>query len=456
MSLPLQEILGGAVMVALFVTVIAIVEIMARKGLLTPETARKSIHLSGGLGCILFPFAITSWITVLCLAIIFGGILYLGENRDMLKALSSVERKSLGSMLFPVAILALFVLSEGRLWLYVSSLLVLVLADTAAALAGVRFGNRRFETVPGEWKSLEGSVVFGVVGFLAVYLSLLMLSDMPHLTCLLTALLMSLLLSGLEAVSIGGTDNLFVPLGTCFLLLKVPTKPQVEILFQSLSLVAIAISLYLLNKHYTTLRTRSLIIFILAGFAAWSLGSAEWMIPVAVGFVVYGQICSSCEPLPSDLTARVMLRPMYPPLFILFVANATWSFDFWFAPFIVAAATTSSLCIASRYRRDCCLDRLNGIKLAAALLLPITLSLLLCLPFQGKQIWHIFHYAVPLCAITALVYTRYKRTSDSGLPWDYAITCFTAAAALLYAGIQRFGLVPPLEPSTWMEVFRCA
>jgi dolichol kinase len=454
MSFPWREILGATTLLILFLSVIGVVETLMRKGRLAAETARKSIHVAGGLGCLLFPLLISSWISVLCLAVVFASILYLGENRKMLQSLSMVERRSCGSLLFPVAILMLFILSEGRIWLYVSSLLVLVLADTAAALAGTRFGRTFYETAPGESKSLEGTLMFCVVGFFSVYLSMVALSDIPHLTCILTALLMALLLGGLEAVSIGGTDNLLVPLGTCFLLLKLPTKPQAEILFQCLSFIGISMGIAIANSRQSTLRTRPLIIFILSSFAAWSLGSADWMIPIIVGFIVYNHICSSCDRLPAHLAARVLLRPMYPPLFILFAANATLEFDFWFAPYVVATATTTSLCVASRYRRGSNCQPLKGPRKLAAILLPITLSLLLSLPIQGKAIWATLPFALPLCAITALVYMRYKHSTISGFPWSYAITFYSGAAALIYAGFQRFGFVQPLEPSTWMEVFR--
>lgn len=454
MSLLVHEIIGGIGLVLLFLSVIAVVEVLARKWSLEAETTRKSVHLAGGMGCLLFPLLISSWITVLCLAIVFAGIFHFGEKKNILKSISSVERNSCGSLLFPVAILILFVVSNGRLWLYVSSLLVLVLADTAAALAGTRYGQTFFHTLAGERKSLEGSVMFGVVGFFSVYLPMLFLSDIPHLTCILTALLMSLLLSGLEAVSIGGTDNLLVPLATCFLLLKLPTKPQPEIAFQSLSLIGISAGLFIANKRQATLRTRPLIIFILSSFAAWSLGAADWMIPIIVGFIIYNKVCSSCKRLPINLEALVLLRPMYPPLFILFAANATSAFDYWFGPYLVATAASTSLCVVSRYRRENHCELLKGTRLWGAIILPITISLMFCLPIQGKAIWAAFPIAIPLCAISSLVYLRFKHNSASVFPWSHAITFYSGATALIYAGFQQLGMIQPLEPSTWMEVFR--
>lgn len=448
----MNDVLGATILLLLFFTVIVCAETLMRKGRLPAEIARKSIHLSGGLGCLLFPFLVSSWITVLCLASIFAAIFFLGENRNMLKSLSSVERRSCGSLLFPFSILILFIVSEGRLWLYIAALLVLVLADTAAALTGTRFGRTFYKTAPGEQKSAEGTAMFCLVGFFAVYLPLLFLSDIPHITCILTAALMALLLGGLEAVSIGGTDNLFVPLATSFLLLKIPTKPQPEILFQCLSFIGISLLVFKTNHKHQTLQTRPLIIFILTTYSAWSLGSADWMIPVVAGFVIYNQSCMRCVPLPADLGARELLRPLYPSLCILFVANATLKHDFWFAPFLVAMSTASSLCIVNRYRREAV--RLRRLPLATAAFVPILGSLLLCLPIQGKPILLALPTLIPLCAITTWVHNRLCKSPVSNFAWNYSIPLYATAASLAVAGLQTTGIIQPLEPSTWMEVFR--
>ena len=450
----IHEIVGSGILLCLFLGVIALAEWVTRKQWLAPEPARKSIHVTGGLGCVLFPFLVESWVSVLVLALLLALVLHLGEHSGKLRALASVDRKSYGSLLFPLAILFLFVMGQERLWLYVSALLVLVLADTAAALAGTRFGVNRFATSKGQMKSLEGTAMFGVVGFLCVYLSLLFLSDIPHVTCILTALLMAILLAGLEAVSIGGTDNLFVPIGTCFLLLKISTKPQTEILFQCISFLVIAGLVFVMNHRSQTFRTRPLIIFILACYATWTLGSAEWMLPMLVGFTLYLWFCRSCEPLPSPLSARQLLRPLYPLLIILFFANAKGAFDFWFVPFIVACASTTSMCIESRFRLYGHGNPLQGARLWTTLLLPSLLSLLACLPAQGTAVFSVLPFVVPLCALAGLAYHWSKLPTANDSWGNYAITVYSGLAALVYAGLQQAGAVQPLSPLTWMEVFR--
>jgi dolichol kinase len=445
--------LGAAILLLLFLGVIGTAETLIRRKRLAPEPARKLIHLAGGLGCLLFPFLISSWITVLILAALFGAVFYLGENRGLLRSLASVDRRSCGSMIFPLAIFLLFIISEGRIWLYVSALLVLVLADTAAALAGVRFGRTFYETAPGERKSLEGTLAFCAAGFLAVFLPLVSTAGFPPVTCALTALLMTLLLAALEAVSISGTDNLYVPLGTVYLLLKIPEKPQPEILFQCISLLGISAAIVILNRKHTTLRVRPLVLFLLTAYAAWTLGSAEWIIPVVTGFILYNRLCAGCRPL-SGLSARGLLRPLYPTLGILFLANSVREFDFWFLPFSAATATAASLCIVHRLRKEPVSARLSGLRLPAAVLLPIGAALLLLLPFRMDGIGRAALVALPLCGGTAAAYNRFAPLELPPFAWNFAIPILAAAVAGTIALLQTAGIAPVLEPTTWAEVFR--
>ena len=455
MSSPLHEVIGGTILMLLFASVVTTAEILMRRERLAAEHARKFVHLIGGLGCLLFPFMLNSWITVLIISSLFAAVFYVGETHKRLHCLCAVNRKSHGSLMFPMAVLMLFVLSNDRIWLYVSALLVLVLADTAAAMAGTRFGRILFRTAPGESKSLEGTLAFCLVGFFTVYVPILLLSDFSHLSCILTALLMAFLLAGLEAVSIGGTDNLFVPIATSFLLLKVPDKPPEEILFQCISLIGVAYLVWRINIRHTILQPRLLIIHIMVTYAAWSLGSIDWMLPLLMGFIIYDRTCSRCEPLPLDLTAKELLRPLAPPLIILFAANATGRLSFGFAPFLTATAIGTSLCIINRNRAESTPQRLKGTQLAVTALLPCALPLLMCVPIQGLAALNTMPTLLALCAATALIYNRLARIPVTPFAWNYAIPLISIGAALTCAGLQYHGIMPTMRPSTWMEVFRC-
>lgn len=218
---------------------IGIVEWLARHTSIPPEWSRKLVHLGGGAGCLLFPWLLSHPLAVLVLAVGFGVSLWLAEKGGLLQSLCRVERQSYGSLYYPFAIAALFWLTHDDYGLYMSAVLVLTVADTAAALVGARFGRVRFRTGGvGESKSLEGSIAFWVVTFLAVLLPLVLVkSDVSVMQSLLSAFLAATLLTMVEAVSIGGRDNLFVPLIAAFLLLKTVTKSTPELMMQSVSIL---------------------------------------------------------------------------------------------------------------------------------------------------------------------------------------------------------------------------
>jgi hypothetical protein len=179
------------------------------------------------------------------------------------------------------------------------------------------------------------------------------------------------------------------------------------------------------------------------------------MIPLFVGFILYNRLCAPCLPRPPDPSARKLLRPLYPSLLILFYANATFELSVWHGPFIAATATATSLCVIDRFLGDPSHPLLGGWRLAAATLLPGTLSLLLCLPIQGRVALLAIPSLVSVCAAVTLFYKGLARVFPSAIPWKYSVSIGAGVAAFVYAGIQCAGLVPALDPSTWKEVFRC-
>ena len=141
-----SEPLGACFLIGLFAALIGLAEFLARRTAMAPEWTRKLVHLGGGLGCLLFPLLVNNPITVLVLALCFGGIFWIGERRRWLLCLCRVSRKSRGSVYYPFAIAVLFWLTAERYGLYLSAVLVLTVSDTAAALVGSRYGRIRYRT----------------------------------------------------------------------------------------------------------------------------------------------------------------------------------------------------------------------------------------------------------------------------------------------------------------------
>ena len=77
-----------------------------------------------------------------------------------------------------------------RLVLYVVPLLLLAVADAAAALVGVGFGRRLYRTIGG-WKTMEGSAAFLACAFLCVFIALIWSGDAAPWEALVVASLIA-------------------------------------------------------------------------------------------------------------------------------------------------------------------------------------------------------------------------------------------------------------------------
>jgi hypothetical protein len=177
------------------------------------------------------------------------------------------------------------------------------------------------------------------------------------------------------------------------------------------------------------------------------------MLPIIAGFILYNRLCTRCNPL-HGLSARELLRPLYPTLGILFLANSLHEFNFWFAPFTVATSTAASLCVINRQRKETNPIRLRGPRLLATALFPISITFLLFLPFQMDHIPQALLIALPLCGLITLSYNRLIPRSLTPFTWNYAVPLCAVAAALMLAGLEAVGIAPILEPTTWAEVFQ--
>ena len=196
-----------------------------------PERVRKLMHV--GSGCLALPFpwlfhGLDSVVVVASVGLL--GMLAVRRlpllNRACGSVLGGVERRSLGDLYFPVAIGFVFAMAEGDPVLYTVPILVLTLADTAAALVGICYGCLRFRT-PGGLKSVEGCAAFFAVALLCTALPAAAWTSLEPARVLLVAALVAGLLTAVEAVSFAGSDNLTVPAAAYGLLqLALPLGPN--------------------------------------------------------------------------------------------------------------------------------------------------------------------------------------------------------------------------------------
>lgn len=239
------------------------------------EWTRKLVHAGGGVAAAFLPWLFASHWTVLALTGVMAVLL--GTSlRHSLPSVTSVERSSRGELWFPIVVYLLFVIGRHQPVFYLIALSSLAVSDTVAALLGRVYGRRAY-MVEGNRKSLEGSAAFLIVTFLAVHLTLLLATPLERDVCVMVALQIALLTASAEAISVGGSDNLVVPLGTYYLLLKMTDKPAPEIVVQLLVQIGLLLAMLLVLWRTRLVTFGGAIAAHLVLYAAFSLGGPLWV-----------------------------------------------------------------------------------------------------------------------------------------------------------------------------------
>ncbi|HTG36462.1 MAG TPA: hypothetical protein VLB76_26390 [Thermoanaerobaculia bacterium] len=428
-----------------------IAELWRRLGNPKPEHTRKLVHLGGGIACLFFPFLVRSPWVVLAMSLPLTALFVAGSRFGFLKSLHGIGRRSRGAEYYPLSVFLVFLMTPGRPWLYLAAVLVLAVGDAFAALIGSRYGVIRYE-VEDERKSLEGSLVFLVIAFLAIHLPVLLLTDLPRPVCVLAALLVAALVTGFEAISLEGADNLFIPLAVVVILGKITTKPLSEVIFQNLSLLAICLGVGLAAWRFRSFNVGGAITFILFAYGTWSLGSWMWSLPVFLGFAGYLAAWLRFAPPGhgSGLKVRTVVRALLPPFSMLVLSNSLARNEFFFAPYLAASAAVLAFSLDTGVFR---LERRRSGPLAAlgVALFGTTLAVV------GPCIGHWQAPWKPLLAIlaTTAVATLANATIELRDPaasrsrdwtaWRFLLS-FAAAGAIL--GLQALGMIPLWDPGS--------
>jgi len=184
----------------------------------TGEYSRKMLHVGMGLLLCPLPWLFDRPWPVVLLCGVYVGLLVarrflVALDNHVGSVIDGVGRRSVGEFLFPIAVAIVFVLARGDRSAFVASMLVLTLADAAAAVVGRRYGLCHYAS-PGGCKSVEGSLAFATVAFASTHLTLLLLGGAGRVECVLIALIVALVTMMAEALVTGGWDNLVLPIGT--------------------------------------------------------------------------------------------------------------------------------------------------------------------------------------------------------------------------------------------------
>jgi phytol kinase len=299
----------AAVLAALGLALVALRRVQVRRGL-SAEATRKGLHVTMSAVSLALPWLFDrAWPVVVLTALAVGAMLAVrlvpALRREVGGVLHEVGRQSLGDVCFPVAVCALYLVAGDSPVLYAIPILLLGLADPAAALTGARHGLAPYTTVEGT-KSREGSVAFAAVAFLCVHVPLLLFTPVGRPESLWIAAIVAALATIVEAVSWQGLDNLFVPLGTYAVLVRLLTFDATLLAGHFavlLGLLAVAAAL----RSETTVGGAGVFGAVLIAYLVWALGGTAWLLPPALVYLLYARVWPAsreADGLPHDPARR--------------------------------------------------------------------------------------------------------------------------------------------------------
>ena len=271
---------AGLVLVAFYSLVIG-AELWHRRAHPPTEWTRKLVHFGAGLLACAFPWIFWSPWTLLAVAVVGGAPVFAARARGGLNSVFGVERQSFGDVYFPIAIFILFVIGRHQPVFYLVALLTMVVSDAVAAVLGRAYGKHQYRVTTGQ-RSLEGSAAFLFSTFVLVHLPLLLATPIERGACVMVAAQIALLVASFEAIGTHGSDNLFVPLGAYYLLVKLTPRPVEAIGIQLAVQLAILIAMLLIARRTRFLTFSGAIAAHLMLYAAFSLGGSTWIVAPAL------------------------------------------------------------------------------------------------------------------------------------------------------------------------------
>lgn len=177
------------------------------------EVTRKYVHVITGLLTLLFPLLIHNFLAVVLLCAAFAMILMLSEHLNLLPSINAVDRKTRGSILYPVSVTTCYYCYSirGELIYFYVPILILAFSDPMAAFFGKKYPKGAYSTF-GKQKTLSGSLGFLLSASLLSYLLLIQMTDMVWQSAIGLSLIVGLVTTFAEAITHRGYDNLTIPL----------------------------------------------------------------------------------------------------------------------------------------------------------------------------------------------------------------------------------------------------
>ena len=254
------------------------------------ETARKSVHVAMGLGCVAFPWIferpLPVWILTGIVTMLLGVLRAIPSLRSGVgSALHGIKRLSYGEILFAPAVAMVFHGSQDRPLLHVIPIGILTISDAAGALAGTRWGKRSYGCGDG-FKTVEGSLMFLATAFLCVFLPLYLSGETAAMRGAWIAIILATLAMMAEGTSDRGFDNLVVPVGCLFVLGRL-MDCETPALINRFVVLVLLLALVLWGSRWSSLSGAALLGAALLGYVCAVIADWRFALPPAGVFLCH-------------------------------------------------------------------------------------------------------------------------------------------------------------------------
>ena len=210
--------LFGIVISYIYIAIIIILAKCFEK--LGKEASRKFIHIMLGNWWLIAIYFFDNAIWASFVPATFVIINYISYKKNLIKVMERDEKEGLGTVYYALSLFILSVVTFGILKkpeLGLVSILVMAYGDGLAAVIGKKVKSLKYKVGDTE-KSIAGSLTMFIVSFLIISIYFVF----TNVTLWwLKAIILSIIITILEAVSIKGTDNITVPLGMFVMVLLV-------------------------------------------------------------------------------------------------------------------------------------------------------------------------------------------------------------------------------------------
>jgi uncharacterized protein (TIGR00297 family) len=274
-------------------------ELLTRKFGVRALVVRKMLHLSMGVVIFFIPTYFHSNAFPAIAAIIFliigalslrtGYFHALHDQKIFEKQDAGGERLiSFGPVLFPlVFLLQLLFLWESHIWILQTSMLVMGVGDSLAALVGSAFGKKHIEHMTRSPKTVEGSLAMFFSSLIILVVALFLfktefsggLAGQPVWMLIALAVFLAIVATAVEALLSHGLDNFFIPVSIAYVLYVIDVNHLVTLEgFLLGGLFALAVALFSIKVKF--LNNSGATATFLLGATIFGIGGLYWTVPL--------------------------------------------------------------------------------------------------------------------------------------------------------------------------------